>query len=416
MTTPSLRNIISSVRQNADAPAKPPESFAAALYNTVRDRPGNLFISPVSLEACLALLLPGARGETLAGLQETLGHGGDADATIEASSFLQRRLATGDTLSERDEAMGREPEPQPIYINNSVWFDPCVVVEQAWLDAVAQYFDAEEHRAPFREDRGEAASTINRWVEDKTNNRIKNLLDAGSMSPDIRAVLVNTIYMKAGWATEFSHRDTTDHDFELASGQTVQVPMMGQTRRYQFHRGKSFSVARLAYRPAGLCMDVILPLKGVSVSEVERLLVSGDTLTEELDLSNADFEKLDLKLPKFRVEKTYELSPALNAMGLRKCFGLDADFSGIADPARQPDGKGIAFDEVIQKTFVEVDEEGTEAAAATAIEMVDMMIAPSGYEPPPTPFHCDRPFLFVIREQETGAIPFMGRIEDPRAG
>jgi serpin B len=283
-------------------------------------------------------------------------------------------------------------------IANSIWYRQGLTVLQEFVTTNQQYYDARVSSLDF-DDAG-APGVINGWVSDKTQDKIKKIVE--EIKPLTVMYLINAIYFKGIWQTEFKKENTSDGPFYLNTGSPVAVPVMKQTTTLRYTSNDLFSMAELPYGQGNFSMLVMLPQTGLSPDNIVSELTPGnwDTWMGELTERN-----VDLKLPKFMFEYKNELNKELEAMGMGIAFsdGL-ADFSKIS-------GIGELFiSKVLHKSFVEVNEEGTEAAAVTAVEIEFTSVEP---EPQVTEFHVDRPFLFAIRETSTGTILFIGRVNNP---
>jgi serpin B len=250
----------------------------------------------------------------------------------------------------------------------------------------------------------EAAARINQWAERNTNGRIRNLLRAGDLDASTRLVLTNTVWMKADWLRQFHPLMTRPGHFFAADGTAVPMPMMRQQEPFRHLDAAGFQAIELPYRGEELAMIVFLPKTRDGLPAFERELEAERLERWIGQLRAAEPEPVDLALPKIRLETRYQLAQTLSEMGMPLAFGEGADFSGI-------DGRGGLFiARAIHQTFLQVDEKGTEAAAATALVMNE-----SGPRPARIRFHADHPFFFLIRDNRSGAVLFMGRIEAPSA-
>ena len=246
--------------------------------------------------------------------------------------------------------------------------------------------------------------TINQWVEQQTEDKIKDLLQPGVVSSGTRLVLTNAIYFKADWNAQFKKADTKEEEFHLAAGETVRAPLMHREGRFNYFNGGTFQVLEIPYTGAELSMIVFLPNEAGGLSALEQTLTPSK-LRQWLGQLHS-VPKVILTLPRFKMTEQFELGKALGALGMREAFVRGAaDFSGM-------DGKrDLYVSAAIHKAYVDVDEQGTEAAAATATTMraLSMPMAPEK----PIVFRADHPFVFVIRDNRSGGILFMGRVSDP---
>ena len=366
-------------------------AFALDLYDQLKTQGGNLFFSPYSISSALAMTTAGARGETAAQMEKVLHFapgGGEAHAAFEA---LQRRL----------DAVQAQGAVQ-LAVANSLWPQKDYPFLPDFLELVKARYDAVITPLDFAGDTEGARQTINGWVEEKTREKIRDLIAQGNLDPLTRMVLVNAIYFKGSWASRFDAARTEEADFQVAADSTVKVPMMAQTRKYSYAEMDDGQVLKLPYEGGDLSMLVVLPREKAGLAALEAGL-SLERLAEWT--SQLAEREVRVLLPKFKLTwGAAELNRNLMALGMTDAFDdKRADFSGM-------DGRmgWLYIGLVLHKAFMEVNEEGTEAAAATAVVMKYRSIS----KPPPE-FRADHPFLFLIQEEETGAILFLGRVADP---
>jgi serpin B len=359
--------------------------FAFDLYAQLRQKEGNLFFSPYSAHTALAMTATGARGKTRDEMLKVL-HLPDDD---------RKMLASGDLA-------GFYAHPRrdfELSVANAIWGQKGRGWRPEWLDMQNNRFSAGFHEADFQANSEGERQRINRWVEEKTRDRIKELALPHQITPKTTMVLVNAVYFKGKWATQFDPKRTHDAFFHLADDGRVKVPMMyGSMKCGYAARPDGTTMVQLPYRGGELAMVVILPRFPDGLPTLEEQLSSA-TLGEWL-AALRDHADTDVSIPRIKLETRYELPDHLKALGMREAFYGSADFSGMETSQNGP------ISEVSQKAFVEVNEEGTEAAAATMVAR-----ASSTYPPP---FVADHPFLFLIRDVKHGTILFMGRVTDPR--
>jgi serpin B len=251
----------------------------------------------------------------------------------------------------------------------------------------------------FIKAREEARRAINAWVEEQTKDKIKGLIRPGILTADTRLVLTNAIYFKAAWLRPFSPKSTAAGAFKVSPGNDVKVPMMRGSQRTNYFKGEGFEALELPYEQHDLSMVVLLPQAG-RLTELEKKLTAANLFAWQRKLSD---HQVDVTLPKFKVTAEFMLKPVLQRLGMALAFDPErADFSGMTTRER------LFISHVIHKAFVDVNEAGTEAAASTAVVM-DRLSAP-----PPATFRADRPFVYLLRDNRTGAILFLGRVTDPR--
>ena len=358
-------------------------AFAFDLLREVtRKLPGdsNAFLSPLSAGMALGMALNGANGETYDSMQATLRLTGLSEAEInQGYKDLIALLLDLDGSTE-------------MRIANSMWADQRFTIEQAFIDAGTTFFDAEVSTLDFQSPA--AITTINDWVSQKTNGRIPRLLD--EISPEEILFLINAIYFKGRWREAFDRSDTYGGPFYTAAGTTRTAQLMSQTDSLRYHETVEYQAVDLLYGNGAFAMTVLLPQPGHTPAE----LLAGMSPQSWSDLAGSfQDQKINLSLPRFRLEYSRKLEEDLTALGMGIAFdGARADFYRIADV--RPDRLFIT--RVDQKTFVDVNEEGTEAAAATSVGIGIISAPPS--------MVVDRPFVFAIRERLSGTVVFMGVI------
>ncbi len=366
-------------------------AFALDIYTQLKAQDGNLFFSPYSISSALSMTYAGARGETAAQMEKVLHFAPESGETHAAFEALQERL----------EAVQAQGAVQ-LAVANSLWPQKDYPFLPEFLEMVKARYDAGITPLDFAGDTEGARTTINGWVEEKTREKIRDLIAQGNLDPLTRLVLVNAIYFKGSWASRFDAARTEEADFHVAVDSTVKVPMMAQTRKYSYAEMDDGQVLKLPYEGGDLSMLVVLPREKDGLAALEAGL-SLERLAEWT--SQLAEREVRVLLPKFKLTwGAAELNRNLMALGMTDAFDdKRADFSGM-------DGRmgWLYIGLVLHKAFVEVNEEGTEAAAATAVVMKYRSIS----KPPPE-FRADHPFLFLIQEEETGAILFLGRVADP---
>ncbi|WP_437970762.1 serpin family protein [Sorangium sp. So ce260] len=369
-------------------------AFAQRLYGKLAATTGKLFFSPASVSTALAMTYAGARGETAAQMAKAL------EFTLPPEAL---HPAFGGLVKQLTQAAG--PRAPELRIANRLWGQAGLPIEPAFQSTTQQHYGAGIELVDFKGASEPARGRINQWVEQQTNAKIKDLMPAGSITPLTRLVLTNAIYFKGKWATPFDKQATRNEPFTVKPGTAPAVPMMRKTLQARFGQAADASVLELAYeaqdpgRP--LAMVVILPAQVDGLAQVEQRLSAGQLKGYVEALRPT---RVDVALPRFKMTAEFELSKTLAELGMPLAFDeRKADFSGItrAEP--------LFISQVRHKAFVEVNEEGTEAAAATGV-VVSTRAAPA----PPPVFRADRPFAFLIRDVATGAVLFMGRVTDPR--
>ena len=390
-----VESTIDAIRENTDETvigpidsnvSKANTQFGFNLFNAIweTEQNQNIFISPFSVSVALAMTLNGAARETEQAMMDTLQFQDLTSDTINSSFYqLQNTFQTSDPKV-------------TLTIANSLWGREGFQFKTDFLQRNALYFNAETSILDFLNP--STLRTINQWVNDNTNRKIPKILD--EIEPNAVLFLINAIYFKGSWQTEFDPTNTHDGPFHLISGGTKQVPMMSRTGQYPVSYGEDFQAINLPYGEGQMSMFIFLPNKNLN-SFVESIN------TEKWDNWMKQFREreLQIRIPKFKLEYgTKVLNDVLTSLGMGVAFDEDnADFSRMAD--LDAVGGNLYITKVAHKTFIEVNEEGTEAAAATSVGV--------GIKSLPPRFIVDRPFFFTIRDNETGTVLFMGTVVEP---
>ena len=367
-------------------------AFAADLYGQLRAQSGNLFFSPASISTVFAMAYAGANGQT---------------ATEMASVFHftlppdQLHPAMGALLA----GLNANHTGYQLRVADALWAQQDASFLPTYLNLVQSDYGAGFHRVNFKASPETVRATINQWVEQQTNDKIQNLIQQGVLSTSTRLVLTNAIYFKGDWLNTFQKSATEDEEFHLSATQTIKAPMMHRFGGYRYYDGGTFQELVLPYKGNELSMVVLLPKDIGGFPALEQSL-SAASLADWLQKPEPASEVI-LTFPRFTMTKQIELSGTLAKMGMAQAFSGAADFSAMT-------GKHDFFiSAVIHKAFVDVSEQGTEAAAATATVMTATAMRSQVPEPPPIVFRADHPFLFLIRDMQSGSILFMGRVADP---
>jgi serpin B len=370
-------------------------AFAFDLYQQLKDEEGNLFYSPYSISLALAMTYAGARGETEEQIADALDFLLSQDQLHPAFNALALELD-----SRGQGAQGKDGEGFRLNIVNALWGQKDYQFLADFLDVLAVNYDAGLRLLDFMGAPEESRVTINDWVAEQTEDRIEDLIPQGMINSLTRLVLTNAIYFNAAWADPFDEEATQDGTFYLLDGSQVKVPMMSQSEHLGYAEGGGYLAVELPYDGKELSMVILLPDSG----QFESFENSLSTETVAAIIESLDYQQVNLTMPKFEFESSFSLSEVLSALGMPIAFSGSADFSGMTG------NRDLYISEVVHKAFVSVDEEGTEAAAATAV------IMPTSAPPePPVEFTIDRPFIFLIRDIETGTILFVGRTLNPSA-
>ncbi|GAA0315468.1 serpin family protein [Bacillus carboniphilus] len=367
------------------------KAFSFTLFHEVikSHKEDNVLVSPISISAALTMTSNGAGGNTLEQMKNTLGFKSlDQSAVNSSFAALQYQLQ-------------KQENNQALHIANSIWIRKGLDVQEDFKNTNLSHFDAESTELNF--DSPDASKTMNKWVSNKTNGKIEEIVPK-QIDPDTVMFLLNAVYFKGAWKYPFNKDMTYDGDFHLADGSKVNVPFMTHDEKeLEFLDGSEFNAVRLPYgEKEDLLMTVLVPDEGQSLEQ----LVSSFT-KENWDRWNQEFYKTEgtVRLPKFQFEKDYKLNDILIGLGMKDAFqdGV-ADFSKIATPP-----PSLYIGNVKHKTFIDVNEKGTEAAAVTSVEIkaesarLDVMEV-----------NANRPFLFTIHDQKTETLLFMGKVENPK--
>ncbi|MGM0576389.1 MAG: serpin family protein [Myxococcota bacterium] len=372
-------------------------AFAFDLYEQVRgSEEGNLLLSPHSVSIALAMTYAGAEGTTAEQMADAL------RLTLPEAKLHPAFNALDLHLSSLGEgATGKDGEPFRLDVTNALWGQTGYPFLDGFLDTLAVNYGAAMHLLDFATAPESSRETINQWVSDQTADRIPNLLPQGSISTLTRLVLTNAVYFNASWDTPFEEEDTADAAFHRLDGSTAQVPTMRQTEEIPYAEGDGWKAVRLPYDGEEVAMDLVVPDAG-TFADFEASF--GPDVLAAVDGAWST-TNVNLHMPRFEFESAANLVGPMEALGMLDAFDPSAaDFSGM-------DGTESLFvTGIFHKTFIAVDEAGTEAAAATAV-----VVSTTSVPPPPEEVHLDRPFFTLIRDVETGAILFVGRVVDPSA-
>jgi serine protease inhibitor len=365
-------------------------AFAVALYGQLRKQNGNLFFSPESISTALAMAYAGARGDTASQMAKTLHFTLPQQQLHPAMGAMLRQLNA----------------PQDGYqlsVANALWAQAGSTFLDSFLKLLKTDYGAGLNQVDFKGASETVRQTINQWVEQKTQDKIKDLLQPGSLKPDTRLVLTNAIYFKGNWQTQFDKAQTRNEDFHLSQAQTKTAPLMHREGSFNYFNGGTFQILEIPYKGKDLSMILLLPNEIGGLPSLEQSLTGSNT--QQWLHRLAPVSKVIVTMPKFKMTQQFELGATLGAMGMPAAFSGSANFSGMTGK------RDFSISEVIHKAFVDVNEEGTEAAAATAVTMRALAIRVPD-QPPPV-FRADHPFVFLIRDNRSESILFMGRVTDP---
>lgn len=375
-----------------DKAATSRSDFATRLYEKLAGTQAgqNLFLSPFSIRVALAMCAVGAKGETRQEIIDLIGAPESVDDQNRQYALLLKSVyGDGKQLFE-------------LVIANALWGQQGYHFKPAFQEAVADFYDGALHEVNFRAHPDEAVKTINAWVSAKTREKIKELIKRDFINDDTCLVLTNAIYFKGQWEKVFEKAVTRDEDWY--GPRTCKVPMMHQMGGYLYYEGDDFQAVNLPYKGRQLSMLIVMPRRKDGLASMENRWATQQTFRQVTD--GLDPETVVVSLPRFKIEAEFNLKPVLCALHADLAFSDYADFNGIGDEA-------LKISEVVHKAFVEVNEEGTEAAAATAVGMV--LSTGLGSRPPePKVFKADHPFLFFIWDRKTNTVFFSGRVMEPK--
>jgi serpin B len=386
-TKPPGANDAGSTPQGIQEVARANNQFAFKLYSElVKTETGNIFYSPYSIFSALAMTYEGARGKTAEEMKTVFNFPG--------SDVLRPNFAA---IYNRVNEASKDYE---LRTGNALWIQKDYPFLEEYLKAVEEYYGGKAAALDFIREAEKSRETINAFIEEQTNHKIKDLIPPGFLDELTRLVLTNAIYFKGDWKIAFNESLTMEEDFWITPDRNVKVQMMhmrpNETVRFNYADAGDVQILELPYKGEKVSMLIILPK---NLEEAESSLT-----LERLNEYKAKMkeEKLDeICLPKFELEVKYFMRQTLSALGMPTAFSGAADFSGMTG------GRDLFIGEVIHQAYVKVDEKGTEAAAATAVVMKITAI------PETKVFRADHPFIFIIQEKETGSILFMGRVVNP---
>ena len=362
----------------------------------------NLFVSPYSIASALAMVYAGAQGATRAQMAETLRFPLDDDALHPAFNRLDRELTARAEVEPEDEG-----DAFRLDVVNQTWGHDSFDFQQDYLDLLARHYGAGMRLVDFRNAFEQVRLEINDWVAEQTQQRIEDLLPPRSLNADTRFVLVNAIYFLGSWKHAFEEDRTSDAPFTRLDDSRVTVPMMRQTARFGHHADERTVAVAMPYVSDDIELVAMMPTDG---GDFEQWAAELDREHFDQVLENMGRRDVALHFPRFESGSDLRLAQLLRTMGMVDAFDeCDADFGGITGAEPCIPDRSIYIDEIFHKSFVDIDEAGTEAAAATAVVMV--RVTAMGPEPQTVRF--DRPFYYFIHDRPTGTILFAGRMLDP---
>ncbi len=399
-TKPSDQQPITSLINDTGATSEGIETIVDAnnqlaldLYLKYRSEEGNIFFSPYSISTALAMTYEGAKGQTAEEMQFVL--------HIPENANIRRA-----NIEKIYNDINQDDKKYKLSTANALWAQEDFKFLDDYFSIVEEYYGGKVTNLNFDEKPEESRIIINNWVEDKTNNKIKDLIPVGIIKPRLtRLILTNAIYFKGNWVKQFNENDTKEQNFRLMPSNTnIKVPMIQRTddeSKFNYAENSDVQLLELPYSSEDLSMLILLP-KDDNLEDLEKSFTL-KKLTQWRD--SLSEQRVNVYIPKFKFETKYFMAETLKDMGMPIAFSDNADFSGMTGK------KDLKIYNVIHQAFVEVNEEGTEAAAATAVIMG--RITSVGPEPVIPTFRADHPFIFIIQQKDSGNILFMGRVSDP---
>jgi serine protease inhibitor len=367
--------------------------FAFDLYARLRADHGNLFFSPTSISTALAMTLAGASGETAAQMAKSL----HLELPKDQVDAAMRELLASWKSSDKKQGF-------QLSVANRLWAQTGQPFLPAYLTVTRTDYGAELARLDFAKDAEQSRQTINQWVEDQTAGKIKDLILSAAQLSGARLVLTNAVHFKGDWTDPFKKNLTKDEDFHVSLEQTVKAPLMHTRHHFRYAASDGLQVLELPYSDRSLSLVVLLPAKKDGLAELEARLTFENWQHWTQALASQD---VIVFLPRFKTSTQFELNSMLQSVGITSAFNPQlADFSGMTG------NRDFYISAVLHKAYVDVNEEGTEAAAATGIIMRATAVRRPRPEEPPV-FRADHPFVFAIRDNRNGAVLFIGRLADP---
>jgi len=367
-------------------------TFAIKIFSDLNVNSGNILFAPWSMFNALAMTFAGAQGNTAHQMSNILG------------------LANPDSFPDMLRILTQLQGLKSVKSANKIWMQKNFNILSEFLQCLKTYFLTETGEADFVNNCEGARKEINSWVEKKTNSKIKNLIPPGVIDAMTRLVLVSAVYFKEAWLTEFPKENTRPMTFYVSGGNSINVQMMFMNgkKNVMYDKGENFQVLSLPYIGKRLSMNIILPKKGISLDQILNDLKSRESVMSAFTNPSTHPENIEIYIPKFKFDYTQEYNEILQKHGCADMFDdVLADFSGISN-----EKPGLKVSTVIQKAFIEVNEEGTEAAAASAVVLL-LKCAKRPKMEPPIVFKADRPFIFIIFEKKANIILFIGKVVNP---
>lgn len=368
--------------------AEASNQFALDLHKLLAKEKGNLFYSPASISAALGMTFAGSENETRQQMMNVLHIPQNSKPWMQANERITSLF-------------NQKLDGFEVRLANRLWGQKDFAFQPSFLELSERVWQAPLGTVDFVSQPEPSRELINEWVAAQTNDRIRDLLPQGVIDRSTRLVLTNAIYFKADWMSEFNRESTQEAPFARSEGDSVNVPLMFQKDRFEFYENAQLQRLSLPYKAGETLMEIILPRDPKSLIEIEQSL-SLEQFAEWNE--SARQMEVEVYLPRFKTSASFQMKTLLSQLGMERAFSDEAEFGGISSQEE------LKISEVVHKAFVEVDEKGTEAAAATGVIMTTKMARPQD----PIVFRADHPFLILIRHQPSGLILFMGRVADPK--
>jgi len=360
-------------------------SFSFDLYKQLKSDKENLFFSPYSIDVALLMTREGAKSDTKTDFDKIL----HIDANV--NTLLVRDFIL--SLKNFRDSSNR------LNVSNSIWIRKDYKIKTDFQNRIQTNYFADAFQVNFA-DQYRSTAKINNWAAHKTNNLIQNVISPDQITENTKLVLINAIYFIDKWDKHFEKYMTKENDFYGMNNDTVKINFMHETGYFNYFENADFQYLSKYYEGKDKSFCVILPKKRNGISSIDTMM--DKTLLDSI-FQHETSALVDLSLPKFKLEASYSLNESLSKLGLKRAFAVDADFSGISTTSR------LRINKVIHKTYIEVNEEKTEAAAVTTIDCIDGLVPYDNLAPKPKVFNADHPFLFMIIDSKTKGIIFLGR-------
>ncbi|MCX5646047.1 MAG: serpin family protein [Phycisphaerae bacterium] len=378
--------------------------FALQLYQKLQSQQGNLFFSPYSISTALAMTYAGAKGRTqeqmaealcLPTSKEVVQKLGGSQEPLSQESFAR---AFGEIVKDLN-ARGGQGKYE-LRIANALWGQQDYEFLSSFAKLVEDQYGGHLERVNFVKAAEKARQTINAWVQKQTNDKIKDLIGEGMLDSMTRLVLTNAVYFKGNWAAQFKKDRTRDEPFILLNSGKVQVPMMNQKATFGYAETDTLQMLEMPYVGQELSMVILLPKEAAGIGELEKALTAENVSKW---LGGVHRREVIVAVPRFKMTQKFDMGTVLKSMGMTDAFSSEADFSGMTGR------RDLFISAVVHQAYVDVNEEGTEATAATGVTMKLLSVGP-GKIPV---FRADHPFVFLIRDARSGSILFLGRTMNP---